>query len=108
MNHRIFVILTKKKLFWKNRKSINTPKNHQFPPKKITKNPEKSPIFQKMAETDPLSSEQIQEARDELKKEQEQIMEELTEFDHITRFFKNKCFAFAVSFSTNLRKNKCF
>ncbi|EGT40989.1 hypothetical protein CAEBREN_22104 [Caenorhabditis brenneri] len=39
--------------------------------------------------------EQALEAKEEVRKEQQELMDELTEHDHITRFFKNKCFAFA-------------
>lgn len=41
------------------------------------------------------TAEQVIEAKEEVRKEQQDLMDELTECDHITRFFKNKCFAFA-------------
>ncbi|EFP07776.1 hypothetical protein CRE_26059 [Caenorhabditis remanei] len=45
-------------------------------------------------EGEPTAS-QAMEAKEAVRKEQQDLMDELTEFDHITRFFKNKCFAFA-------------
>uniref|UniRef100_A0A1I7UP73 DUF1394 domain-containing protein n=1 Tax=Caenorhabditis tropicalis TaxID=1561998 RepID=A0A1I7UP73_9PELO len=48
-----------------------------------------------MTEGGEPTAEQALEAKEEVRKEQQDLMDELTEHDHITRFFKNKCFAFA-------------
>lgn len=59
-----------------------------------------------MTETNP-TSDQILEAKEDVRNEQQELMDELTEHDHITRFFKNKCFAFAVrKIGENWRKSE--